>query len=81
MNVLKKHIIKIILLMFTCIINTMQAKAQFDDEGGPGGFDPPPPNDVPLDTYQWIMLGFGVLYGLYIFLKHHKNNQKQVSKG
>lgn len=53
----------------------IQANAQFDDEGGPGGFDPPPPNDVPLDSYQWIMMGLAIIYGVCVFFKHHKKNK------
>lgn len=56
----------------------VQGKAQlFDDTGGPGDFDPPPDNDVPLDTYQWIMLLLAIVYGAFIFWKHHKKRKAQ----
>ena len=59
-----------------------QVHAQFDDEdddGGPGGFDPPPENDVPLDTFQWIMMGLAIAYGVYIFWKHYKKTKQITS--
>jgi hypothetical protein len=81
MRIIKKYKKKIILLVFMCLMFIVQAKAQFfEDDDGPGDFDPPPDNDVPLDTYQWIMLFLALAYGAFIFWKHHKKN-KQVKAG
>ncbi len=60
---------------FLCLFT--QVQGQFDDEGGPGGFDPPPPNDVPLDTYQWVMMGLALIYGLFVFCKHYKRSKPE----
>lgn len=83
----QKYKIKIFLLAFMCLAFVMQVLAQdpfdddpFDDDSGPGGFEPPPENDVPLDTYQWIMLAFAIGYGLYIFWKHHQKSKKRRCK-
>jgi hypothetical protein len=83
MRVFKNHIKKIFLLAFMCLVFVIQAKAQFFEEPenpdfgeGPGGFDDPPPNDVPLDTYQWIMLFLALAYGAYIFWKHYQKIKK-----
>jgi hypothetical protein len=76
-RIYKKHLI---LLAMMCLAFVCQLRAQFeddfDDDGGPGGFDPPPDSDVPLDTYQWVMMGAAILYGLYIYIKHAKKTQK-----
>jgi hypothetical protein len=77
MRITRKYYLKLLMLTVVGLCLLTQANAQFDDEGGPGGFDPPPPNDVPLDTYQWVMMGLAIIYGGYIFFKHHKKN-KQV---
>src|SRR5688572_11926708 len=85
MRIIKKHIKKVFLLVFMCLVFMMQAKAQFfEDDDGPGDFDPPPDNDVPLDSYQWIMLFLALAYGVFIFWKHHKKSknattQKQIA--
>ena len=71
----RKYYLKLLMLTAVSLCLLTQANAQFDDEGGPGGFDPPPPNDVPLDSYQWIMMGLSIIYGLYFFLMHHKKNK------
>lgn len=71
-----KYKTKLLLLAVMCLAFVAQAGAQFfEDDGGPGGFDPPPDNDVPLDTYQWIMMGLALIYGFYIFWKNHKKNE------
>lgn len=58
-----------------CLAFVAQASAQFfEDDGGPGDFEPPPDNDVPLDTYQWIMMGLALIYGIYVFWKNHRKN-------
>jgi hypothetical protein len=79
MRITRKYYLKLLTLTVVGLCLLTQANAQFDDEGGPGGFDPPPPNDVPLDSYQWVMMGLAVFYGLYIFSKHHKRG-KHLSK-
>jgi hypothetical protein len=86
MRLFQKYKIKLFMLAFMCLCFFVQVKAQFDDDpfdddGGPGGFDPPPENDVPLDTYQWIMLAFAVGYGIYIFWKHYKKNKEAMTLG
>lgn len=59
-----------------CLSFVMQARAQFfEDDDGPGDFEPPPDNDVPLDTYQWVMLFLALAYGAFIFWKHHKKQK------
>lgn len=68
------------MLIATCLCFIIEANAQFDDDDGPGGFDPPPPNDVPLDSYQWVMMSLSIAYGVYIFWKHYKKNQTISSK-
>jgi hypothetical protein len=81
MRIIKKYKKKIILLVFMCLMCIVQAKAQFfEDDDGPGDFDPPPDNDVPLDTYQWIMLFLALAYGAFIFWKHYQKN-KQARAG
>jgi hypothetical protein len=69
----KKHVV---LLAVMCLAFVCQLRAQFDDDGGPGDFDPPPDSDVPLDTYQWVMMGAAVLYGIYVYVKHAKKAKK-----
>jgi len=89
MRIIKKHSKKIFLLVFMCLMFIVQVKAQFfegsggfdygegpDGAEGPGGFDDPPPNDVPLDSYQWIMLVLALAYGAYIFWKHYQKTKK-----
>src|SRR5438128_1590909 len=83
MRIIRKHSKKIFLLVFMCLMFIVQVKAQFfeepegiDNPEGPGGFDDPPPNDVPLDTYQWIMLFLALAYGAYIFWKHYQKIKK-----
>jgi hypothetical protein len=77
MALLKKYSKQFVLLAIAFLTFIVQSKAQFfDDDGDPGGFDPPPDNDVPLDTYQWIMLVLALAYGIYIFWKHHKKTTK-----
>lgn len=79
-TIIKKYRKKIILLVFMCLMFIGQAHAQFfEDEDGPGGFDPPPDNDVPLDTYQWIMLFLALAYGAFIFWKHYKKTKKATA--
>jgi len=76
MAIIKKYHKYLLMLAITFLTFIVQVKAQFDDgEGGPGDFDPPPDNDVPLDTYQWIMLVIAIGYGIYFFRKHQKKSQ------
>lgn len=64
-----------------CLVFIVQARAQFfEDDDGPGDFDPPPDNDVPLDTYQWIMLFLALAYGAFIFWKHHKKAKQSTAQ-
>jgi len=76
MRITRKYYLKLLILIAVGLCLFTQANAQFDDEGGPGGFDPPPPNDVPLDSYQWVMMGLAIIYGVYVFFKHHKKNKQ-----
>lgn len=77
MALVKKYSKQLFLLAIALLTFIAQSKAQFfDDNGDPGGFDPPPDNDVPLDTYQWVMLVLALAYGIYIFSKHHKKAKK-----
>ena len=86
MLILKKYKKHLILLAFMCLMFVVQVRAQFFEEAegpdfseGPGGFDDPPPNDVPLDTYQWIMLFLALAYGAFIFWKHYQKTKKVKS--
>jgi hypothetical protein len=76
MALLKKYHKHLLLLAITFMTFIVQVKAQFEDDGGPGDFDPPPDNDVPLDSYQWIMLVLAIGYGLYIFNKHRRTKRE-----
>lgn len=83
MTIIKKYKKQLILLAFMCLMFVVQVRAQFfeDAEGpdlpeGPGGFDDPPPNDVPLDTYQWVMLFLALAYGAFIFWKHYQKTKR-----
>jgi hypothetical protein len=77
MRLFKKHIKYLTLLAITLLTFVVQVKAQFDgDDGGPGDFDPPPDNDVPLDTYQWVMMALAIAYGVYIYMKHRNKTKK-----
>lgn len=78
MAIIKKYHKHLLLLAITFLTFLVQLKAQFEDDGGPGDFDPPPDNDVPLDTYQWVMLVLAIGYGLYIFNKHRKARQQTL---
>lgn len=70
---LSKYKKKLLLLAVMCLAFVAQARAQFfEDDDGPGDFEPPPDNDVPLDTYQWVMMTLAILYGVYVFWKNHK---------
>jgi hypothetical protein len=86
MQIIRKYYTKLLMLIVAFLCLFTQVHGQFDDEGGPGGFDPPPPNDVPLDTYQWVMMGFALIYGLFVFYKHCKRSKptqaplRQISK-
>ncbi len=79
MAIIKKYHKYLLLLAVTFLTFIVQVKAQFEDDGGPGGFDPPPDNDVPLDSYQWVMLILAIAYGVYIFRKHRKINKEKLS--
>lgn len=78
------------MLSMTFLMFIVQVKAQFGEPGdgvfaeddGPPPFEEPPENDVPLDTYQWIMLALALAYGIYIFWKHHQKTKqtKQVKQ-
>lgn len=70
MRIIKKHIKYLLLIAIMFFTSIVQLKAQFDDDGGPGNFDPPPDTDVPLDTYQWVMMLLAIAYGIYIYKKH-----------
>ncbi len=81
MRFIKKYKKQVFLLAFMCLMFIVQVRAQeFEDDDGPGDFDPPPDNDVPLDTYQWIMLFLALSYGLFIFWKHYKKTRQEAKK-
>ena len=76
MKFINKHIKYLLLLAIMFFSFIVQVKAQFDDDGGPGDFDPPPDSDVPLDTYQWVMMLLAIAYGIYIYKKHQDRLKK-----
>lgn len=61
---------RLLLVLFTMFLMVSPAVAQFDDDNGPGGFGDPGGSDVPLDSYQWLMLVVVVGYGLFMIRKH-----------
>jgi hypothetical protein len=76
MNTIKQYKSKILLLAFMLMSLLSQVKAQPDDNGGD-----PPPNDVPLDEYEWFMVALAVAYGVYLVWRFKQKQRLQTSFG
>ena len=72
MQLLSKYKRYSVLCVFTFLLSIIHVKAQFGDNGGPGDFDPPPPNDVPFDTHEWVLIAIAIVYGVYSYVSHYK---------
>jgi len=75
-TIFKKYSKYLVFLLVSILMFAVQVRAQFGEGDEPPDFDPPPDNDVPLDTYQWVMMALAIGYGIYVFMKHRKQNKQ-----